>query len=191
MKLILPCPPTTDHRHLKPSIDLGYGKEDFTTFSTPATSISPPNAFPAIAQIHLLTSLAILPTLRSPDVVGFDAYSTLATVLEPNKFTAIPLDIAIVPPTGTFIQILPYPGLAQHGITIHAGTIAPIFTGNITVLLYNISLPIPAHPGDRITQMVFQCYDNPGLQHVCFSPPQPPPPNHPDHLGKTSTPTLC
>jgi dUTP pyrophosphatase len=99
-----------------------------------------------------------------PNAVGFDAYSTIDTTIQPMSITKIPLDIAITPPPGTYVHIMPRSGLATQGVTTFAGVIDPDYRGNITVLLYHSGPQnIRITTGDRVAQLVFLRYSTPQL----------------------------
>jgi hypothetical protein len=53
------------------------------------------------ASIHLLSKTAKIPTRATQDSIGYDVYNPRIdmTEIKPNETIAIPLDIAIHPPT--------------------------------------------------------------------------------------------
>lgn len=68
----------------------------------------------------------------------------------------IPLDIAMTPPPGTYIQIASRSGLAvKHYIDTKAGVIDSDYNGNITVVLHNHgTTDFQINIGDRIAQLL-------------------------------------
>jgi dUTP pyrophosphatase len=116
------------------------------------------------ANIQLHTAVAKIPTRCSVMSIGYNVYSTITVTLQPHLVTKIPLDITIVPPPGTYIQIHPRSGLATKGITIYAGVIDPDYRGPISVLMCNsIDQKYQVHSGDRIAQLIFQNVTTPVL----------------------------
>jgi dUTP pyrophosphatase len=116
------------------------------------------------ANIQPRTPAAKIPTRCSAMSVGYDVYSTITVTLQPHLVTTIPLDIKIVPPPGTYIQIHPRSELATKGIKIYAGVIDPDYRGPISVLMYNSSdQKYQVHSGDRIVQLIFHNVTTPVL----------------------------
>jgi deoxyuridine 5'-triphosphate nucleotidohydrolase len=141
-------------------IDLGYTdmepEQPATTQSTTTSKTE--------AKIKLLTPEAKTPTRGTPQSVGYDVYSPRAQTLQPQMVTKVPLDITIVPPAGTYIQLMSRSGLSIKGITCHAGVIDPDYRGNITALLYNSTdKPFPVKAGDRVAQLLFKQVSTPEL----------------------------
>jgi len=145
-------------------IELGYTQEE----GEPVTLDTIQNQTePSSAVVQLLSPEAAMPTRATSGAAGFDAYSTIDTILQPQTITKIPLDIAIEPPKDTYIHIMPRSGLAVKGVTTYAGVIDPDYRGNITVLLYHSGhSAIRVVKGDRIAQLVFLRHSTPTLQIV-------------------------
>jgi dUTP pyrophosphatase len=140
-------------------IDLGYKESDSHMEASPTTSTNTVEA-----QIQLLTPQAKVPTCGTKHSVGYDTYSPAAHTLQPQMITKVPLDIAILPPIGSYVQLMSRSGLALKGVTCHAGVIDPDYRGNITVLLHNSTdKPIKIKAGDRIAQILFQQISTPTL----------------------------
>lgn len=140
-------------------IDLGYKESDSHMEASPTTSTNTVEA-----QIQLLTPQAKVPTRGTKHSVGYDTYSPAAHTLQPQMITKVPLDIAILPPIGSYVQLMSCSGLALKGVTCHAGVIDPDYRGNITVLLHNsMDNAIQIKAGDCIAQILFQQISTPTL----------------------------
>jgi dUTP pyrophosphatase len=137
-------------------IELGYTQEDGEPIAVNQLQTTQE---PTVASIQLLSPLAKIPTRATHGAAGYDAYSTIDTILQPQTITKIPLDITIVPPMGSYVHIMLRSGLASNGVTTYAGVIDPDYRGNITVLLYHSGQQeIRVTKGDRIAQLLFlQC----------------------------------
>ena len=107
--------------------------------------------------VQCLSLNATMPTRATDGATGYDLYSAIDTVIQPHTRTCVPLDLTIVPPAGTYGQIMSRSGLtAKHNIDVKAGTIDRDYTGNIQVILENNGdAPFNIVIGDRIAQMVF------------------------------------
>jgi dUTP pyrophosphatase len=140
-------------------IDLGYSQNDAEAeLNYPTITLNTTT----VANDQLLSPVAKLPTKGTIQSAGYDVYSTIAVDLQPMIVTKIPLDIAIAPPQGTYIQIAPRSSLAMKGITCYAGIVDPDYRGNITVLLFhagNSSIPIII--GQKIAQIIFKPFVSP------------------------------
>eukprot|EP00590_Aulacoseira_subarctica_P009283 CAMPEP_0172419932 /NCGR_PEP_ID=MMETSP1064-20121228/6327_1 /TAXON_ID=202472 /ORGANISM="Aulacoseira subarctica , Strain CCAP 1002/5" /LENGTH=1080 /DNA_ID=CAMNT_0013159633 /DNA_START=39 /DNA_END=3281 /DNA_ORIENTATION=+ len=116
------------------------------------------------AQIQLLTSKAKVPIRATQQSVGYDTYSPEPHTLQPQMITKVPLDIAINPPSGSYVQLMSRSGLALKGVTVHAGVIDPDYRGNITVLMHNSTdKPIQIKAGERVAQILFKQVSLPNL----------------------------
>lgn len=107
-------------------------------------------------KIRLLSNQAKMPTKTTSQSVGYDLYSARQLTVEPGHRALIPIDIAVTPPPGTYIQIASRSDLAtKHQIDTTAGVIDVDYTGNLTVVLHNSSQEVfKVEPGDRIAQML-------------------------------------
>ena len=139
-------------------IDLGY--RDLEPEEPPITGTAPMPTDQA--HIQLLTPEARTPTRGTLHSVGYDVYSPRSQQLQPQMVTKVPLDIVIVPPSGTYVQLMSRSGLSLKGITCHAGVIDPDYRGNITALLYNSTdKPFSVKAGDRVAQILFKKVSTP------------------------------
>lgn len=101
-----------------------------------------------------------LPKYQTPQSAGMDLRADIAETIElkPLERKLIPTGLHIQIPDGYEAQVRPRSGLAlKRGITVlnTPGTVDGDFTGNIGVILVNISdTPFIINPGERIAQLV-------------------------------------
>jgi dUTP pyrophosphatase len=133
----------------------------YTTDTTSQLHLSPPQETTTIQrdkslQVKCLSINATLPARATDSLVGYDKFSAVDLTLQPKTHSAVPLDIAIVPPEGTYAQLKSRSGMSlKHSIDVQAGTIDRDYTGNIQVVLYNSGeSPYAIKIGDRIAQLV-------------------------------------
>ena len=106
-----------------------------------------------------------LPEYATVDSAGMDLKANIDEpfVLGPLERQIVPTGIHIQLPTGYEAQIRPRSGLAaKHGISVcnTPGTIDPDYTGEIKVILINLSNEkFVVNPGERIAQMVISKYE--------------------------------
>jgi dUTP pyrophosphatase len=114
-------------------------------------------------QVQLLSVNGTIPKRATVDSVGYDLYSATDMTLQPNQRVKILTDVSIIPPRGTYGQIMPRSGLAvHHCIDTKAGVIDPDYRGNIIVILHNyVSTAYEIKVDDRIAQVVFYCIKTP------------------------------
>jgi len=127
----------------------------------PSPLIQPPPILPqAISdcqlQVKLLSVHASLPVRATDGSAGYDVFSAVDKVIPPKTRCAIPLDIAITSPSGSYVQILSRSGMSlKYHVDVRAGTIDRDYTGNVQVLLENSGdNPFTIKIGDRIAQLV-------------------------------------
>lgn len=110
--------------------------------------------------IEKVNEKAIIPNKAHKEDAGYDLYSVVDYVLQPGEFKAIDTGIRIQLPKNTEAQIRPKSGLAiNYGITVlnTPGTIDEGYTGNIQVILINVSkIPYEIKQGKKIAQMVIK-----------------------------------
>jgi dUTP pyrophosphatase len=106
--------------------------------------------------VQQLTPNATIPTRGTADSAGLDLYSAESILIPPGVPTAVPTDIAVCPPMGTYCQIQSRSGLIlKHRVEAKAGVIDRDYTGNIKVILLNHSTePYMVQKGDKIAQLV-------------------------------------
>ena len=106
-----------------------------------------------------------LPKYQTSQSAGMDLRANIdvPVLLKPLDRKLIPTGLHIALPEGYEAQIRPRSGLAiKHGITIinTPGTIDPDYTGDVGVILVNISNEdFVVQPGDRIAQMVINKFE--------------------------------
>jgi hypothetical protein len=110
----------------------GHEQDQHCTTSIPEEIPSNTN----VLQVQLLTPQATLPTRGTPDSAGLDLYSATQVDLPPGVPTAVPTDIAVCPPLGTYCQVLSRSGLMlHHQVEVKAGVIDQDYTGNVKIVL--------------------------------------------------------
>jgi dUTP pyrophosphatase len=119
-------------------------------------------------KVKCLSLNATLPTRATDGSVGYDVFSAVDLILQPKTRSAVPLDIALTPPTGTYAQLKSRSGLSlKHSIDVQAGTIDRDYTGNIQVVLYNSGdAPYGIKIGDRIAQLVLLQIQTPAIEQI-------------------------
>ena len=106
----------------------------------------------------LLSENAKLPTRATPCSSGLDLYSPETTIIKSKTKKIIDLEIKCIIPSGYDVQIRSRSGLAYNNsifVLNSPGTIDQDYTGNIKIILFNLSNEdyiINKH--DRIAQMV-------------------------------------
>lgn len=101
-----------------------------------------------------------LPKYQTHQSAGMDLRADIAETIElkPLERKLIPTGLHIQIPDGYEAQVRPRSGLAlKYGITVlnTPGTVDGDFTGNIGVILINLSdTPFIVTPGERIAQLV-------------------------------------
>ena len=113
-----------------------------------------------------------LPKYSTIQSAGLDLRANIdaPVLLKPLDRKLIPTGLHIALPEGYEAQIRPRSGLAiKNGITIinTPGTIDPDYTGDIGVILVNISNEdFVVQPGDRIAQMVINKFEQANFEVV-------------------------
>ena len=106
-----------------------------------------------------------LPKYQTAQSAGMDLRANIdaPVLLKPLDRKVIPTGLHIALPEGYEAQIRPRSGLAiKKGITVinTPGTIDPDYTGDVGVILVNISNEdFVVQPGDRIAQMVINKFE--------------------------------
>lgn len=101
-----------------------------------------------------------LPQYATPQSAGMDLRADIEEpyVLVPGERHLFPTGLHIQLPEGYEAQVRPRSGLAlRHGITVlnAPGTVDPDFTGNVEVILVNLSKEcFVINSGERIAQLV-------------------------------------
>ncbi len=106
-----------------------------------------------------------IPAYSTMDSAGMDlrAFIEEPITLFPMRRSMIPTGLYIQLPSGYEAQIRPRSGIAiKNGISVinSPGTIDPDYTGQIIILLINLSNePFTVNNGDRVAQMVINKYE--------------------------------
>ena len=81
------------------------------------------------------------PPARSTEgAIGYDLYTPFSFTFYPREIKLVYTDIAIKVPQGQYRRIAPKSGLTlKHHVTVLAGVIDPDYTGNVGVVLHNLS----------------------------------------------------
>ena len=164
--------------------DLGYGNtpDDTTDVNADVTSQASTDdkpsptystSMPSVTsdlhlQVKLLSVHGTLPVRATDGSAGYDVFSAVDKIIPPNTRCAIPLDIAITSPPGSYAQILSRSGLSlKHNVDVKAGVIDRDYTGNVQVILDNSSTtPFSIKIGDRIAQLVLLDIQTPPVLQV-------------------------
>ena len=100
--------------------------------------------------------------------MGYDLFTPVDLLIQPNKQKTVFLDLAVMPPEGYYAQLMSKSGLTVlYELEVKAGVIDPDFTGNIGVVLKNNSdQPIECLAGEQIAQLLFIKVATPTLIQV-------------------------
>jgi dUTP pyrophosphatase len=115
----------------------------------------------AKARIKRFNKNLPLPEYKTPGAAGFDLSARERTVIAPGEVTLVPLNVAIVPPSGYFVLLAARSSLHKRGLMPGngVGIIDADYSGNddeYKVVLYNFSnSEVIIEAGERIAQGVF------------------------------------
>ena len=89
--------------------------------------------------------------------MGYDLFTPVDFLIQPNKQKTVFIDLAVTPPEGYYAQLMSKSGLTVlYKLEVKAGMIDPNFTGNIGVVLKdNSDQPIEHVAGEQIAQLLF------------------------------------
>mmetsp|Transcript_4433 Transcript_4433/g.6561 ORF Transcript_4433/g.6561 Transcript_4433/m.6561 type:complete len:721 (+) Transcript_4433:1450-3612(+) len=152
--------------------DLGYSTANEDILCDEETKAHRPGIEPIIdyadLQIQKLSDNAHLPIRATPESAGYDLFSAVEAIIQPNTRQLIATDLSIKPPPGTYVQLMPRSGLSlKYQIDTRAGVIDRDYHGNFMVLLENMSsVPFEIKNGDRIAQMILHHISSPPLVTV-------------------------
>lgn len=109
-------------------------------------------------KIQRLVPEAQIPTYAHPGDAGADLAATVACIIPPGQWLAVPTGLSAEIPIGYELQVRPRSGLAfKKGVTVlnAPGTIDAGYRGEIKVILINHgSEPFGIEVGDKIAQLV-------------------------------------
>jgi len=139
-----------------PGAPITTNQQQVTNQTTSPVSVNQALCYDDNLQVKCLSVHSTLLVRATDGSAGYDLFSAVDKLLPARTRCAIPLDITITPPVGTYAQIMSRSGLSlKHNIDVRAGTIDCDYTGNVQVLLDNASdVPFQINTGDRIAQMV-------------------------------------
>ena len=124
----------------------------------------------SVLETHFqkLSEKAISPHQATPGLVGYDLFTPVDLLIQPNKQKTVFLDLTVTPPEGYYAQLMSKSGLTVlYELEVKAGVIDPDFTGNIGVVLKNNSdQPIECLAGEQIAQLLFIKVATPTLIQV-------------------------
>ena len=92
-----------------------------------------------------LQFVRLLPTAKPParsteGAIGYDLYTPFSFTLYPREIKLVYTDIAIKVPPGHYGRVTPKSGLTlKHHVIVLAGVVDPNYTGNVGVVLHNLS----------------------------------------------------
>jgi dUTP pyrophosphatase len=102
-----------------------------------------------------LSADAVVPCRAKPFDAGMDIYAINDIVLVPKEFTEIKTGVAMSAPDGYYFTIEGRSSLFKHGVEPVRGIIDASYTGEITVVLFNVSsMPYPIKKGERVAQLI-------------------------------------
>ena len=104
-----------------------------------------------------LSEKAISPHQATPGSVGYDLFTPVDFLIQPNEQKTVFVDLTVTPPEGYYAQLMSKSGLmVLYKLEVKAGVIDPDFIGNIGVVLKNNSdQPIECVAGEQIAQLLF------------------------------------
>ena len=111
-----------------------------------------------------LQFVKLLPTAKAlaratAGAIGYDLYAPFSFTLYPRDVKLVYTDIVIGVPVGHYGRIAPKSGLTlKHHVMVLAGVIDPDYTGNVGVVLYNLSsdTKFTCLVGEPIAQLVLE-----------------------------------
>ena len=111
---------------------------------------------------------SILPTRGADGAVGYDLYSNCDGVIAKGKRGVVSTGIAVSLPPGVYGRVAPRSGLAmKNGIQIGAGVIDPDYTGEISVIIFNMGdNDFEVKKGARIAQLILERCETPPVEEI-------------------------
>jgi len=107
-------------------------------------------------QVRLLDTQSRIPTQGSAKAAGHDLYRNEERNIPARGQAVVPTGISITPPKGTYGQIPQRSGMpVKHQMAVDAGVIDSDYTGEIKVVLGNVSdQDYQIQQGDRFAQLI-------------------------------------
>ena len=106
----------------------------------PSTGAGGAWSHPLRLQFVRLSPMAKPPARSMEGAIGYDLYTPFSFILYPREIKLVYTDIAIKVPLGHYGRVAPKSGLTlKHHVTVLAGVLDPDYTGNVCVVLHNLS----------------------------------------------------
>jgi dUTP pyrophosphatase len=111
---------------------------------------------------------AIVPERKSKDAAGFDISSYRDYTISPSSWQLIDTGISFTVPYGTYGQLSSRSGLSVKGSMVGAGVIDRDYTGEVKVLLFNMSTTTSLNikKNDRVAQLIIKKISTPDVEIV-------------------------
>ena len=121
-----------------------------------------------ILQVVKITDKATFPTKAYRNSAGHNLYSAYDYKIPPQGKEKIMTDIRVKVPEGTYGRIAPRSGPAmQNHISIGAGVVDEDYTGNLSILVFNLSnSEFNIKAGDSVAQLICEKIALPTLIEV-------------------------
>lgn len=105
-----------------------------------------------------------LPIRATSGSVGYDLMSYENIVLPAGRMAIVKTGIKVKPPEGTYIRLAARSSFASKGIHVNGGVIDPDYTGEIKVILHNLSdLSMVIKRSMKIAQMIVEKVEIPDV----------------------------
>ena len=127
-------------------------------------------------KVKKLSSKAIMPTKGVGRSVGWDLYAARNIIIPAGKREIVWTDVAIQFPPGCYGRIADKSSVAyEQGLTVGGGVVDPDYTGNVGVLLFNMTLKdVTIEKGDQVAQIICEKYmDIDSVEEVTSIRPEP------------------
>ncbi len=106
-------------------------------------------------EVQLRTVNAQVPTKAHASDAGWDLYSIENVTIPPNETCKIRTGISISVPDGYYSQLHDRSSMGSKSIKTMGGVIDSTFTGEILVMLHNLSkFPFTVEEGNKVCQLV-------------------------------------
>ena len=135
------------------------GKKGSQWSFPPSIGVGSPWEGPPRLQFIKLSPTAKAPARTTERAIGYDLYTPFSFTLYPRDVKLVYTDIAIGVPVGHYGRVAPKSGLTlKHHVTVLAGVIDPDYTGNMGVVLHNLSsdTKFTRLVGEPIAQLVLE-----------------------------------
>ena len=125
----------------------------------PSIGVRSPWESPPRLQFVKLSPTAKALARATAGAIGYDLYTPFSFTLYPRDVKLVYTDIAIGVPVGHYGRVAPKSGLTlKYHVTVLAGVIDPDYTGNVGVVLHNLSsdTKFTRLVGEPIAQLVLE-----------------------------------